>query len=115
MLKTELPDKIRTAASVFACDTGAVPMVEDFVLGAEWLWNYLSELAPEFDFDVCDLAANDWRPHGGFNATFSWWMYMTSVQYPILPFAIGLLFGLLGAHFFWDQCLNVTVPCPTSQ
>jgi len=52
----------------------------------------------------------------GFNGTFSYWMLVNSVQYPIIPFAIGLFVGLLGGHFFWDQLLNVTL-CPgvTSQ
>jgi hypothetical protein len=52
---------------------------------------------------------------GGFNATLSWWMYTTSVQYPILPAAFGFIVGLLMGHFFWDQALNVSMPCPTSQ
>jgi hypothetical protein len=52
----------------------------------------------------------------GFNGTLSYWMLTMSVKYPILPFAFGLVVGLLGGHFFWDQLLNVTA-CPgmTSQ
>lgn len=46
---------------------------------------------------------------GGFDATLSWWMYTNSIQYPIIPWAIGLVMGVLGGHFFWDQTLNVTV------
>lgn len=52
---------------------------------------------------------------GGFQATFSWWMYTNSVKYPIIPAAIGLIVGLLMGHFFWDQSLNVTVPCAVTQ
>lgn len=52
---------------------------------------------------------------GGFNATLSWWMYVNSVQYPIIPAMFGFIVGLLMGHFFWDQALNVSMPCPTSQ
>ena len=52
---------------------------------------------------------------GGFQATFSWWMWTSSVKYPIIPFAFGLLIGLLSGHFFWDQSLNVIVQGGTSQ
>lgn len=45
----------------------------------------------------------------GFNGTLSYWIYINSLQYPIIPFAIGFIFGLLAGHFFWDQVLNVTV------
>lgn len=40
---------------------------------------------------------------GGFTNTISWWIWSHSVQYPIIPFAFGILMG----HFFWDQVLNV--------
>lgn len=52
---------------------------------------------------------------GGFDATFSWWMWTNSVKYPIIPFACGLVVGLLSGHFFWDQSLNVIVQGGTSQ
>jgi hypothetical protein len=52
---------------------------------------------------------------GGFNATFSWWMYTHAVMYPIIPFAVGFIFGILGGHLFWDQALNVIVQGGTSQ
>ena len=52
----------------------------------------------------------------GFDATLSYWMLTNSVQFPIIPLAFGLVFGVLAGHFWWDQVLNVTV-CPglTSQ
>jgi len=50
----------------------------------------------------------------GFPATLSWWMYTASIKYPIIPAMIGFLVGLLFGHLFWDQELNVTVPCPTT-
>jgi hypothetical protein len=52
---------------------------------------------------------------GGFEATFSWWMWTHSVQYPIIPYGIGLVQGILGGHFFWNQALNVTVKPGTSK
>jgi hypothetical protein len=51
----------------------------------------------------------------GWNSTLSWWIYTNSVQYPIIPAMIGFTFGLLMAHFFWNQALNVTVTGGTSQ
>lgn len=51
----------------------------------------------------------------GFTETLSYWMLLNSVKYPIIPAMLGFVFGLLIGHFFWDQLLNVTVPCPVSQ
>lgn len=51
----------------------------------------------------------------GFTATFSWWMWTHSVEYPIIPFAFGFLIGILSGHFFWNQSLNVIVQGGTSQ
>lgn len=48
---------------------------------------------------------------GGFQNTISWFMWVNSVKYPIIPFAFGVLMG----HFFWNQSLNVTVPVGCSQ
>lgn len=51
----------------------------------------------------------------GFDSTLSYWLYVNSIQYPIIPWAIGLVMGLLAGHFFWDQVLNVTANCASSQ
>jgi hypothetical protein len=36
---------------------------------------------------------------GGFDNTISWKIYSLAQQYPIIPFAFGVLMG----HFFWSQ------------
>lgn len=51
---------------------------------------------------------------GGFPATLSWWVWTNSVKYPIIPFAVELIIGLLCGHFFWNQELNVVVQGGTS-
>ena len=48
---------------------------------------------------------------GGFQNTISWWVWLNSVKYPIIPFVFGMLMG----HFFWNQSLNVTVAGGCSQ
>lgn len=52
---------------------------------------------------------------GGFQATLSYWMMLNSIKYPIMPAMLGFGIGLLFGHFFWDQVLNVSVPCPVSK
>jgi hypothetical protein len=33
--------------------------------------------------------------------------------WPLLPFMVGLVFGVLGAHFFWPWCPETMMPvCP---
>lgn len=46
---------------------------------------------------------------GGFSATLSWWMYVNSTKYPIIPAAFGLILGVLFGHFFWNQDLDVII------
>lgn len=50
----------------------------------------------------------------GFEATLSYWVLVNSIKYPIIPALVCLIIGLLIGHFWWDQVLNVTVPCPVS-
>jgi hypothetical protein len=45
----------------------------------------------------------------GFEGTISWWMWVNSAKYPIIPAGMGLIIGILFGHFFWDQALDVTV------
>jgi hypothetical protein len=48
----------------------------------------------------------------GFEGTLSWWIYVNSCSYPIIPAAIGFIIGLLFGHLFWDQGLIVSLACP---
>lgn len=52
---------------------------------------------------------------GGFPATLSYWIMITSVQYPIIPTLIAFACGVLYGHFEWSQQLNVVMQCPVSK
>ena len=39
----------------------------------------------------------------GSSATLSWFMYSNAQKYPIIAAAVGFIFGLLMAHFWWTQ------------
>lgn len=41
--------------------------------------------------------------NGGAKATISWHTYLAACSEPIIPFAIGLILGVLAGHLFWPN------------
>ena len=38
------------------------------------------------------------------STTLSAYMYHASQAWPLLPFVVGAVIGIFGAHFFWPWC-----------